>query len=45
MHLTYRLLPATVALLAGAWAFGSDAPTTFERESFVNCSPPRWLSR
>ena len=32
MHLTYRLLPATVALLAGAWAFGSDAPTTFERE-------------
>jgi DUF4097 and DUF4098 domain-containing protein YvlB len=32
MHLTHRLLPATVALLAGAWAFGSDAPTTFERE-------------
>ena len=32
MHLTYRLLPATVALLASAWAFGSDAPTSFERE-------------
>jgi DUF4097 and DUF4098 domain-containing protein YvlB len=32
MHLTHRLLPATVALLASASAFGSDASTTFERE-------------
>src|SRR5215472_3442773 len=32
MKLTHRLLPAAVAFLASAWAFGSDAPTTFERE-------------
>jgi hypothetical protein len=32
MRLTHRLLPAAVALLASAWAFGSDTPTTFERE-------------
>ena len=32
MKLTHRLLPAAVALLTSAWAFGSDTPTTFERE-------------
>lgn len=32
MHLTYRWLPAAVALLASAWTWAGDAPATFERE-------------
>jgi DUF4097 and DUF4098 domain-containing protein YvlB len=32
MALTYRLLPAALALIASAAVFGSDAPGTFERE-------------
>lgn len=32
MHMTHRLLPAALALIASAAGFGSDTPGTFERE-------------
>lgn len=32
MRITYRLLPAAVALLASAWVWGSDSRASFERE-------------
>ena len=32
MHLTHRLLPAAIALLASVSVWGSDTPGTFERE-------------
>jgi hypothetical protein len=32
MQIVHRLLPATVALFASAWAFGGETPTSFERE-------------
>lgn len=32
MHMAHRLLPAAVALLAGASVWGSDTPANFERE-------------